>query len=123
RVRPLPVVAPWCVSRPVGVRVPVPVVVRAPPVPPPDPPSCRTPENVVDRLLPPTARLFDPRRIVPAPSIEPAVMPPLESNDRSMLPVAPLMRRAVPPVLLPVKNRPRLLVMVALPAVLLSSNS
>ena len=56
-------------------------------------------------MLPPTARFFAPRLIVPAPSIEPAVMPAFVSKDRSMKPAAPLMKRAVPPVL----------VMVALP--------
>src|SRR5262249_25268474 len=76
------------------------------------------PENVVDRLLPPTARFFEPRKIEPAPSIEPAVMPALVSGDRSMVPVAPLMRRAVPAVLELKKSIRPLLVMVALPAVL-----
>src|SRR5215470_12981782 len=79
---------------PVNVRVPTPVFRNEPPAPPPNPPSFSAPENVADRLLPPTARLFEPRLIVPAPSIEPAVMPALVSSDRSMLPAAPLMRRA-----------------------------
>src|SRR5262249_39330040 len=81
------------------------------------------PENVVDRLLPPTESFFEPRKIEPAPSIEPAVMPAVVRSDRSMVPAAPLMRRAVPPVLEPSNSKRPLLVMVALPAVLKKSKN
>ncbi len=57
---------------------------------------------------------------MPAPSIEPAVMPAACESLRSILPAAPLMKRAVPPVLVLKKTRRSLLVMVALPAVLAS---
>src|ERR1700719_3215270 len=79
------------------------------------------PENVVDRLLPPTARLFAPRKMLPAPPIEPAVMED-ERFDKSMLPAAPLMKRAVPPVLWSRNWVRALLMMVALPAVLWFAN-
>ena len=86
--------------------------------------------------------VFAPRKIEPAPSIEPAVMPALVRPDRSMVPAAPLMKRAVPPVLELTNStadvvgdggvagragaensRTPLLVMVALPAVLVSRNA
>ena len=37
--------------------------------------------------------------MMPPPSIEPAVVPAVDSTDRSMIPAVPLIRRAVPPVL------------------------
>ena len=65
---------------PDSVSVPVPALVSEPPVPPSLPPSWMTPENVVERLLPPTARFFEPRKTLPAPSIEPAVVPVEDRN-------------------------------------------
>src|SRR5579864_8312639 len=108
---------------PDSVSVPAPVLVSEPPVPPLRPPSLRTPENVVERSLPPTVRVFAPRKIVPAPSIEPAVVPPVESAEMSKKPVVLKMKRAVPPLALSnIKIWP-LLVMVALAAVLVLKNS
>src|SRR3954453_17302544 len=49
------------------------------------PPSWIIPENVVERLLPPTARLFAPRAITPPPSIDPAVVPPDVSGEMSRI--------------------------------------
>jgi hypothetical protein len=83
---------------PAKVSVPVPVLVSEPPVPPLSPPSCRTPAKVVVRLLPPTARFKELNAIVPAPSIDPIVMPAFERKDISTVPAAAFMRRAVPPV-------------------------
>jgi len=72
--------------------------------------------------LPPTARFFELRKTLPAPSIEPAVVPPVVSPEMSSWPVPFKMNRAVPPLALSaIKLPPPLLVvMVALPAVLVS---
>jgi hypothetical protein len=108
--------------RPVSVSVPLPTLVSAPPVPPPPPalPSLMTPETVVLKLLLPTVSVFAPRKYLPAPSIEPAVMPAEVSADISKLPPALVMKRALPPVLVSRKLTvaPLLVVTVALPAVL-----
>ena len=106
---------------PDSVSVPLPVLVSEPPVPPNPPPFWMTPEKVVERLLPPTARLFEPRKTLPAPSIEPAVAPVVRP-EMSRRPVPFRMNRAVPPVaLFAIWLRPPLLVvMVALPAVLVA---
>jgi hypothetical protein len=64
---------------------------------------------------------------VPAPSIEPAViwLLPLgpEVPEKSTTPLALAMNRALPPVLLVVNTTPPLVVIVALPAVLLSEKA
>ena len=65
---------------------------------------------------------------MPAPSIEPAVILPLLSGpelpEKSTMPPALVMKRALPPSLLLVNcvSAPPLVVMVALPAVLVSEN-
>src|SRR5437868_15251699 len=48
------VVDPVYVFDPLSVKVPVPIFVREPPVPPPIPPSWMIPEKVVFKLLAPT---------------------------------------------------------------------
>jgi hypothetical protein len=79
---------------------------------------------VVERLLLPTVSWFEPSWKVPAPSIEPAVIPPVDREDMSNtpteLPMAPAMKRAFPPVALSAKMviPPGFVIMVALPAVL-----
>src|SRR6266478_6576270 len=118
---------------PVGI-VPVPTFVSEPPkqeLPEQKRPlSEMTPSKVcvVERLLKPTMRFFDPRKKLPPPSIEPAVMPPELSPDMSTEAPEPgtRMRRAWPPVLLSINkiwpaNAPPggvWLIIVALPAVL-----
>ena len=57
------------------VSVPLPTLTSEPPVPPDAPPSAMTPLTSVEKLLPPTVSVFEPRKKVPAPSIEPAVIP------------------------------------------------
>src|SRR6516165_8177712 len=83
-----------------------------------------TPLTVVERLLLPTVSCFEPSWKVPPPSIEPAVIPPVDREDMSNtpteLPMAPAMKRAFPPVALSAKMviPPGFVIMVALPAVL-----
>jgi hypothetical protein len=64
---------------------------------------------------------------VPAPSIEPAViwllLPGPEVPEKSTVPPALAMNRALPPVLLLVNTTPPLVVIVALPAVLVSEKA
>ena len=84
------------------------------------------PLTVVERLLLPTMSRFVPSLYVPAPSIEPAEMLPSPSGpeepEKSTVPPALVMKRALPPSLLLVNcvSAPPLVVMVALPAVLVS---
>src|SRR6516225_4567026 len=94
--------------------MPVPVLISEPPVP------VITPLTVVERLLPPTVSWFEPREKVPPPSIEPAVIPPLDREDMSNAPPARVMKRAFPPLALATNpvSRPALGIMGALPAVL-----
>src|SRR5262245_32573306 len=101
---------------PASVSVPVPTLVS-------EPLLCTRPEKVVDRLLPPTVRFFAPSKIVPAPSIEPAVVPAVASSEMSSTPPFK-MNRAVPPLADCRKKvfAPALVVMVAPPAVLAWSN-
>src|SRR5258708_26092224 len=73
---------------------PLPVLINEPPVP------RITPLTVVERLLLPTVSWFEPREKVPAPSIEPAVIPPLDREVMSNAPPAVVMKRASPPVAL-----------------------
>jgi hypothetical protein len=93
---------------------PVPVLINEPPVP------LITPLTVVERLLLPTVSWFGPREKVPAPSIEPAVIPPLDREDMSNAPPALVMKPAFPPLALSTNpvSPPALVIMVALPAVL-----
>ena len=79
-----------------------------------------TPLTVVERLLLPTVSCFEPSSKVPAPSIEPAVIPPADKADMSNTPPPLAMKRAFPPVALSVKPviPPELVIMVALAAVL-----
>src|SRR5438128_4653650 len=79
-----------------------------------------TPENVVERLLAPTARFFEPRKILPLPSTEPAVVPLVVRFSMSRIPVPFKINRAVPPLAPCVMEviPPLSVVMVALPAVL-----
>ena len=108
---------------PVSVSVPVPVLVNEP-----LPLSWIEPLTVVERLLLPTMSRFVPSLYVPAPSIEPAEMLPSPSGpeepEKSTVPPALVMKRALPPSLLLVNCvcAPPLVVMVALPAVLVSEN-
>jgi len=99
---------------PESVNVPLPTLTREPAVP------RITPLTVVERLLLPTVSWFEPREKVPAPSIEPAVIPPDDREVMSNAPPALVMKRASPPVALstnPVRP-PALVIMMALPAVL-----
>src|SRR5260370_9435738 len=93
---------------------PLPVLINEPPVP------RITPLTSVERLLLPTVSWFEPREKVPAPSIEPAVIPPLDREVMSNAPPALVMRRALPPVALATNEvrPPPLVIMMALPAVL-----
>jgi hypothetical protein len=108
---------------PVSVSVPAPVLVNEP-----LPLSWIEPLTVVERLLLPTMSRFVPSWFVPAPSIEPAEMLPSPSGpeepEKSTVPPALVMKRALPPSLLLVNcvSAPPLVVMVALPAVLVSEN-
>ena len=99
---------------PVRVSVPLPTLTSWPPLPE------ITPLTVVERLLPPTVSWFEPREKVPPPSIEPAVIPPLDREDMSNAPPARVMKRAFPPLALSTNpvSPPALVIMVALPAVL-----
>src|SRR5262249_46510771 len=109
---------------PVSVSVPLPSFTRLPPAPP----SWIEQLSVVERSLKPTVSSFDPIEYVPAPSIEPAVILPLLNGpdvpEKSTVPPALVMKRALPPLLLLVNcvSAPPLVVMVALPAVLVSEN-
>src|SRR3954463_12110592 len=99
------------------------------------------PLTVVDRFFPPTVIVFEPRKKLPEPSKEPAVVPTVASGEKSTAPVPFAISRAVPPEDVPkklvvppllfvivalaaevaLKKRiSELFVMVALPAVLLS---
>src|SRR6516225_3941585 len=93
---------------------PLPVLINEPPVP------LITPLTVVERLLLPTMSWFEPREKVPAPSIEPAVIAPLDREVMSNAPLAVLMKRALPPVALSTNavRPPSVVIMVALPALL-----
>src|SRR5690348_15471100 len=75
-------VAPVYLLVPDRVSVPVPPLTSEPPVP------RRTPLTSVERLLLPTVSWFGPREKVPAPSIEPAVIPPLDREVMSNAPPA-----------------------------------
>src|SRR5215831_1423641 len=107
---------------PVSVSVPLPSFTRLPPAPP----SWIEPLSVVERSLLPTVSSFDPIEYVPAPSIEPAVILPLLSGpdvpEKSTVPPALVMKRALPPLLLAANcvSAPVLVVMVALLALLVS---
>src|SRR5262249_21247041 len=109
---------------PVSVSWPLPSSTRLPRAPP----SWIEPLSVVERSLLPTVSSFDPIEYVPAPSIEPAVILPLLSGpdvpEKSTVPPALVMKRALPPLLLLVNcvSAPPLVVMVALLAVLVSEN-
>jgi len=113
------------------VRVPVPTLTSEPPTPPNSPPSWMVPLTVVERLLDPTVSCEEPRKYVPAPAIEPAVIgtlgrPSSEPSgkvprpDMSKTPFALVMNSALPPVLLPknLVSPPSFVVIVALPALL-----
>ena len=102
KVRPEYVLLPESVSRP------VPVFPKLAPTPPETPPSEITPVNSVLKLLEPTLSPFPPRKIFPAPSIEPSVVPPLVSALMSSEPSAESpglkITRAVPPLLVALKT-------------------
>src|SRR6516225_5751820 len=93
---------------------PLPVLINEPPVP------RITPLTSVERLLLPTVSWFEPREKVPAPSIEPAVIPPLDREVMSNAPPAVVMKRALPPVALSTNavRPPLVVIMMASPAVL-----
>ena len=99
---------------PSSVSVPLPTLTSEPPVP------LIRPLTVVERSLLPTVSRFGPREKVPAPSIEPAVIPPLDREVMSNAPPARVMKRAFPPVALSTNavSPPALVIMVALPALL-----
>jgi hypothetical protein len=109
---------------PVSVSVPAPSFTRLPPAPP----SWIDPLTVVERLLPPIVSSLEPNEYVPAPSIEPAVILPSpagpEVPEKSTVPPALVMKRALPPLLLLVNcvSALPLVVMVALLAVLAPEN-
>ena len=94
--------------------MPLPVLINEPPVP------RITPLTSVERLLLPTVSCFEPREKVPAPSIEPAVIPSLDREVISNAPPAVVMKRALPPVALSTNavSPPAVVIMVALPALL-----
>ena len=98
----------------------MPTLVSEPPTPPPIPPSDMTPLTVADRLLPPTVSAFEPRKYLPAPSIEPLAMPTEDRPDMSKMPPAFMMKRALPPVAMETKfaDPPLFAMMTASPAVL-----
>ena len=86
-----------------------------------EPPAPRIrPLTSVERLLLPTVSWFEPRENVPAPSIEPAVIPLLDREVMSNAPPAVVMKRALPPVALSTTavRPPLVVIMVALPALL-----
>ena len=104
--------------------MPVPVLTSEAPVPPELPPSTIEPATLARRLLEPTVSCLLPSRKVPAPSIEPAVMPLEVRPEMSTTLPALAISRAWPPVLVPmnaVLEAAPLLVTVALPAVALSA--
>jgi hypothetical protein len=84
--------------------VPLPTLTSEPPVPPDAPPSVMRPLTSVEKLLRPTVSVLEPRKKVPAPSIEPAVMPAVVRPEMSTTPPALAMRRAKPPLPWPLKN-------------------
>src|SRR5271166_6453911 len=88
-------------------------------------PSAIVPLTTVLRLLRPTVSVFEPRKYVPAPSIEPTVIPPEVSWETSSIPPALVINLALPPVLVSRNSViPSLLVViVALPAVLALANT
>ena len=94
--------------------MPVPVLTREPPLP------LMMPATSVEPSLPPTVSCFAPSWYDPAPSIEPAVIPAEMSCEMLNTPFALVMKRALPPVLLPLNSVvvPASVVMVALPALL-----
>ena len=79
--------------------MPLPTLMSEPPVPPDAPPSAMTPLTSVEKLLPPTVSDFEPRKKVPAPSIEPAVIPAVVKPDMSTTPPALMVTGAWPAVL------------------------
>ena len=56
------VVVPVYVLTPESSSIPLPTFTSDPPVPPDAPPSAIVPLTSVDKLLPPTARAFEPRK-------------------------------------------------------------
>src|SRR5262249_34315121 len=116
--------SPWMFRVPVSVSVPAPVLVNEPLLPP----SWIEPLTVVERLLLPTMSRFVPSLYVPAPSIEPAEMLPSPSGpelpEKSTIPPALVMNRALPPSLLLVNCviAPPLVIIVASRAALVSEN-
>ena len=83
--------------------MPVPTLMSEPPVPPDAPPSAMTPLTSVDKPLPPTVSRLEPRKKVPAPAIEPAVIPVVVKPDMSITPPVLMVNCAWPPVLWSVK--------------------
>src|SRR5262245_40046371 len=87
-----------------------------------------TPLTVVLRLLLPTVSWFEPRKKLPAPAIEPALILPSLAGpavlEKSTVPPALAMNCALPPLLLSLNcvSPPLFVVMVALEAVLLLLN-
>jgi hypothetical protein len=81
-------------------------------------PSLMLPVSVVERLFPPTVRVFEPRKKVPEPSIDPAVVPPDRRSPKPTAPVPLATSRAAPPEEFPAKIvlAPSLVMMVAFSA-------
>ena len=104
--------------------MPVPVFTSDPPVPPDTPPLDRA-ADLGRQVVAADSQRLDPEEVVAAPSIEPAVVPPLVSAEMSTAPPALVMNRASPPVLLPWKLvvPVPVVVIVALPAVLAPPNT
>jgi hypothetical protein len=59
---------------PDNVSVPIPTLTSDAPLPPKVPPPSISPLTAVERLLLPTVSWLEPRKYVPAPSIDPAVI-------------------------------------------------
>src|ERR1700730_10275474 len=99
---------------PDSVMVPVPTLTSEPPAP------RITPLTSVERLLLPTVSWFGPREKVPAPSMERAVIPPLDREVSANGTQPGVKRRALPPVALSTNavRPPALVIMMALPALL-----
>jgi len=80
------------------VSVEVPTLISPPPAPPKEPPSTMFPVTTVFTVFP-TVSTLDPSLNVPAPAIEPIVMPPDVRPDISRIPPEPVVRIAFPAVL------------------------
>ena len=123
---PPSMIVPPKLALPESVSVPAPTFTSEPPTP------SIIPLTSVERLLEPTVSSLEPRSYVPAPAIEPAVVPVMlgsggppvsgkvPGREKWLMPPALAMNVALPPLLLPKRlvTPPALVVIVALPALL-----